>query len=231
MKTIGLLGGISWESTAEYYRILNEEVQHRMGSHHSARIAMVSLDFHDVDVCVSKGRMDELSKLICSNAQRIEAAGADCLLICANTMHLLADDIQKAINIPVIHIATVTRAAVEARGFQCVGLLGTKQTMELAFYKDILKEKGITVIIPDATDRDFIQSVIFNDLFAGKLEDTSRTRFLEIINGLCAQGAQGVILGCTEIPLLVKQEHTPVPLFDTTAIHALAGLEFALKEG
>jgi aspartate racemase len=230
MKTIGLLGGTSWESTQEYYRIINEEVQKRLGHKHSARIAMYSIDFNDVDRCISHGRMDELTDLICKTAQKIQAGGADCLLICANTMHMLAEDVKKAIDIPLIHIAEVTRDAVAAQAFRCVGLLGTKPTMEMSFYKDIFMEKGIKVLTPEAEDRDYIQQNIFSELFRGELKESSRLRYLEIMKGLADQGAQGIILGCTEIPLLIKQQHTTIPLFDTTYIHASAGVNFSLNE-
>jgi aspartate racemase len=230
MKTIGLIGGTSWESTLEYYRILNQETQKRMGNNHSARILLYSVDFNDVERCITAGNMDELSKLLCDAAQKIEQGGADCLLICANTMHMLAPAIQSQIKIPLVHIATATLQKVKENNFTKIGLLGTKPTMEMDFYKNIFKEKGVDVVIPNTEDRQFIHDTIFKELFSGELNETTRKRFLIIMENLVSQGAQGIILGCTEIPLLIKQEHTSIPLFDTTYIHACAGVDFALSE-
>jgi aspartate racemase len=229
MKTIGLLGGTTWESTLEYYRIMNQEVMKRTGGKHTARIAMYSLDFHDVESRVTAGKMEELAKLTIEAAVVIEKAGADCLLVGANTMHMLADAIKARIRIPLIHIAEVTLKEVQKKKFTKVGLLATKPTMEMDFYKKIFREEGVEVIIPEANEREFIHETIFKELFAGILNDNSRKQMISIMENLVAQGAQGVILGCTEIPLLLKQEHTFIPLFDTTYIHACAGVDFALS--
>jgi aspartate racemase len=228
MKTIGLIGGLSWESTQDYYRHLNEETKKRLGQNHSARIIMYSVDFQDVEECVSNGKMPELTQMMKNIAMTIEKAGAECLMIGANTMHMLAPAITAAIQIPLIHIAEATAKKVLEQGFHKVGLLGTKPTMEMNFYKEILKQHGIETLIPDASQRDFIQKTIFTELFSGVLNDASRKEMLNIIDQLVAHGAEGVILGCTEIPLLVKQEHTKVALFDTTYIHACAGVDFAI---
>ncbi len=230
MKTIGLVGGMSWESTQEYYRIANERVKARLGGFHSARIVMYSVDFDEVESRQHAGRWDELTGLMIDAAQRVEAAGADCLLICTNTMHLMANDVQRAIGIPLLHIVDVTAKAVRARGVGRVGLLGTRFTMEKDFYKGRLMEKhGLEVLVPEEKDREVIHSILYNELCLGAVKDSSKQAFRRIIAGLEARGAQGVILGCTEIPLIVKQEDHPLPLFDTTTLHAEAAVDFALS--
>jgi aspartate racemase len=230
MKTIGLLGGTTWESTLEYYRIINQETMKRTGNKHTGRIAMYSVDFNDVETLIGSGKMNELAKMMSNAALAIEGAGAECLLICANTMHMLAESIQSKIKIPLIHIAEVTLKAVQKSGFAKVGLLGTKPTMEMDFYKNIFRNKGVEVLIPDDNDRNYIHKTIFDELFLGILKEESRKQMIGIMENLAAQGAQGIILGCTEIPLLMKQENTTIPLFDTTYIHACAGVDFALAE-
>jgi len=230
MKTIGLIGGLTWESTIEYYRIFNEEVLKRAGNRHTARIVMYSVDFQDVETLVSQWKMDELAQLMGDAAAAVERGGADCLLVSANTMHMLADEIQARVKIPLIHIAKATLKKVQEKGFSKVGLLGTKPTMEMDFYKKIFNEAGVEIIIPGNEERQFIQDTIFNEFFSGIMNNSSRKKMIGIMERLVLQGAQGVILGCTEIPLLVKQEHTAIPLFDTTYIHASAGVDFALAE-
>jgi aspartate racemase len=230
MKTIGLLGGTTWESTLDYYRIINQEMMKRTGNRHTAKIVMYSVDFHDVQVLISAGKFDELAVLLGNAASAIEKGGADCLLVCANTMHMLADKIKAAVNLPLIHIVEATLKEVQKKNFTRVGLLGTKPTMEMDFYKNIFNEKGVEIILPDAEERNFIHETIFNELFLGILNDASRKKMIAIMEKLMGSGAQGVILGCTEIPLLIKQENTSVPLFDTTFIHSSAAVDFALEK-
>jgi aspartate racemase len=229
MKTIGLVGGMSWESTQEYYRIANQRVKERLGGFHSAKIVLYSVDFDEVEGRQHQGRWDELTSLMIDAARRVERAGAECLLICTNTMHLMADDVQGAIGIPLLHIVDVTAKAVRDRGFGTVGLLGTRFTMEKDFYKGRLKDKnGLEVLVPEERDRETIHAILYDELCLGTIKDASRRAFQRIIAGLEARGAQGVILGCTEIPLIVKQEDYSIPLFDTTALHAEAAVDFAL---
>jgi aspartate racemase len=229
MKTIGLLGGTTWESTLDYYRIINREVMRRTDGVHTARIVLYSLDFHDVDARASSGKFDEIAQLAGDAAVAVEHGGADCLLVCANTMHMFADRIQARVSIPLIHIIRATLAEVQNKNFSKVGLLGTKPTMEMDFYRNILDEGGVEVLIPEAGERDFISNAIFRELGKGLLIEGTKKEMIAIMEGLVKRGAQGVILGCTEIPLLVKQGHTPIPLFDTTYIHAIAGVDFALS--
>ncbi len=229
MKTIGLVGGMSWESTQEYYRIANERVKARLGGFHSAKIVMYSVDFEEVERRQHEGRWEELTALMIDAAQRVERAGAECLLICTNTMHLMADDVERSIGIPLIHIVDVTGRAVRARGFGKVGLLGTRFTMEKDFYRGRLRERhGLEVLVPDEKDREVIHSILYNELCLGTVSDASKQAFRRIIAGLEARGAHGIILGCTEIPLIVKQEDYALPLFDTTTLHAEAAVDFAL---
>lgn len=231
MKTIGILGGTTWESTLDYYRIINQLVNKRLGKHHAARIAMFSVDMQDVENFASKNDWTGLAEFIIHNVKKVEAAGADCLLIGANTMHMFADEVQKAVSIPLIHIIDETAIKIKEKGFTKVGLLGTKPTMELAFYKDRMKEKyGIEVIVPDEEERNTVHGIIFTDLFAGILNPVSRKKILGIMDSLAVKGAAGIILGCTEIPLLIKQSDTVIPLFDTTEIHGAAAVDFALKD-
>lgn len=228
MKTIGLFGGTTWESTLEYYRIINQETMKRTGNKHTGRIVMYSVDFYEIESRVNAGKMDEVGPLVGNAAVVIEKAGADCLLVCANTMHMFTKEIQSRIKIPLIHIAEVTLAEVQKNAYTKVGLLATKPTMEMDFYKTIFREKGVDVIIPEAKEREFISDTIFKELFRGVLNDHSRKQMIGIMESLVSKGAQGIILGCTEIPLLVKQEHTNIPLFDTTYIHSCAAVDFAL---
>ncbi|SDM02896.1 aspartate racemase [Modicisalibacter muralis] len=228
MKTIGVLGGMSWESTQDYYRQLNEGVNARLGGFHSAPICLLSVDFAEIETLQRAGDWDEAGRVLAKAARQVQAAGADFLLIATNTMHRVAAEIEVAIEIPLLHIADATGARLVADGVSRVGLLGTRFTMEQAFYRDRLRDRfGIEVVTPDAPDREVVHDIIFNELVHGAIEDASRERFLGIIDGLRVQGAEGVILGCTEIAMLVQQAHTRVSLYDTTELHVQAALDFA----
>jgi len=229
MKVIGLLGGMSWESTAEYYRLINEAVRERLGGLHSARIAMYSVDFADVEVLQREGRWSQAAAALIEAARRLEHAGADILLICTNTMHKVAPEVEAAVSMPLIHIADAAAAAVKAAGFGKAALLGTRFTMEEDFYQKRLAETHrIDVLIPGQADRRLVDRVIYEELCRGEIRDESRLEFARIIDELAVRGAECAILGCTEIPLLVRQCDSPLPLFDTTAIHAAAAVEAAL---
>lgn len=229
MKVIGLIGGLSWESSAEYYRIINELVRDQLGGSHSAKILMYSVDFHEIEQMQQEDRWDDAAQAMIDAAQRLERGGADFLLICANTMHKSAPTVQKAVKIPLIHIASATADRIRDAGLQKIGLLGTKYTMEHDFYKGILTEQyGLDVIVPDTQDRQIIHSVIYDELCLGRIVDSSCREYARIMAGLAQRGAQAIILGCTEIMLLVKPEDSPVPLFDTTRIHAEKAVELAM---
>ena len=229
MKTIGLIGGMSWESTVPYYRIINETVRAKLGGLHSARCVLWSFDFEEIEGLQHRGDWDELTRQMIHAARAIERAGADFLVICTNTMHKMADDVQAAVDIPLLHIADATADTIRAAGLSKIGLLATRFTMEEDFYKGRLREKhGLDVLIPDEADREVVHEVIYNELCAGHVNEQSRQKYRAIIQRLTEAGAQGVILGCTEIGLLVRPEDSPVPLFDTTPIHARAAVEFAL---
>lgn len=231
MKTIGLLGGMSWESTAEYYRIINQTVRDRLGPLHSAKIAMVSVEFSEIERLQHAGKWDEQAAILTDASRAVERAGADFLLICTNTMHKLAGDIQAAIGIPILHIADPTAAAIHARGLSKVALLATRFTMEEDFYRGRLSEThGLDVMVPDAEDRETVHRVIYEELCAGRIEAESKARYLDIIERLTGRGAEGVILGCTEIGLLVKPGDLAVPVFDTACLHAVAAVDRALSE-
>ena len=229
MKTIGLLGGMSWESTMLYYRWINEGVKRKLGGLHSARIAMVSLDFQEIEALQREHRWEEAGAVLAEAAQQVEAAGADFLLLCTNTMHKVAPQIESTLRIPLLHIADATAERIKARGIKTVGLLGTRFTMEEDFYAGRLAEKhGLRVLVPPREDREIVHRVIYEELVLGIVKESSRAEYLRIINDLHERGAEGVIEGCTEIVMLVQQEHTPIPLFDTTAIHAQKAVEAAL---
>lgn len=230
MNTIGLLGGMSWESTLSYYKAINEGVKKRLGGLHSAQIALYSVDFDPIEKLQHEGNWDGTAEILTEAAQRIEAAGADFLLICTNTMHKVAPQIESGINIPLIHIADATAETLVSRGIQKVGLLGTAFTMEQDFYKGRLTDKyGLDVIVPDANDRSFIHRVIYEELCLGTVTAEAKDGYLLVTDRLAAEGAEAVILGCTEIGLLVKQEDTEVDLFDTTEIHAQAAVNACLR--
>ena len=231
MKTIGLIGGMSWESSSEYYKIINETVKERLGGLNSAKCIMYSVDFEEIASLQHQGEWEELTRLMIRFAQQLERAGADFIVICTNTMHKMAREVQDNINIPLLHIADATAERIKQQGLRKPGLLGTKFTMEEDFYKKRLKEKyNLDVMIPSNTDRAVIDSVIYNELCLGILKQSSKEKFKEIIGRLVSNGADGLILGCTEIPLLISQEDVEVPLFDTTTIHSKAAVEFALNE-
>jgi len=229
MKTIGLVGGMSWESTLEYYRIINETVKEKLNKLHSAKIIMYSVDFEEIELLQHKGKWDELTSLMIEIAQRLEKAGADFIVICTNTMHKVAEDVEKSVEIPLLHIVDVTAEKIKAKGINKVGLLGTRFTMEDNFYRDRLRKHGIEAIIPSEKEREIVHSVIYNELCLGVIKESSREKFKEIIKNLAKRGAEGVILGCTEIPLLIKQGDVDLPLFDTAEIHAKASVDFALS--
>ena len=231
MKTIGIIGGMSWLSTAEYYRIINEETRNKLGGLHSAKILMYSEDFAEIEQLQTEGNWPELTRRMITDAQRLENGGADSIVIATNTMHKTADDVQANIHIPVINIIDVTGQKVKENGYTKVILLGTKYTMEQDFYKGRLENKyNLTVIVPNQTERDYIHSVIFDELCQGQIKNESREEFKRIINRLAdEEGAQGVILGCTEIPLLITQKDVNITVFDTTVIHAKAAAAFALN--
>lgn len=231
MKTIGLIGGMSWESSLEYYRILNETVKDRLGGLHSAKCILYSVEFAEIEALQHAGRWDEAARIMVEAGQSLERAGADLLVLCTNTMHKLAGEIEAGVNIPLLHIADAAAEAVKAAGISRVGLLGTKFTMEQDFYKGRLAEKhGLQVLIPDEQDRELIHQVIYGELCLGIIEPESRRAFAQIIAKLAAAGAQGVILGCTEIESLVRQEDSSLPIFPTTRIHAEAAVEWAVNK-
>jgi aspartate racemase len=231
MKTIGLIGGMSWESSIEYYRIINEAVKERLGGLHSAKSVMVSVDFAEIEIMQHEGRWDEATQALVNAAQQVEHAGADMVLICTNTMHRMADEIQDNISIPLLHIADATAEEIHSSGLQKVGLLGTRYTMEMDFYRGRLsKQHGLEVLIPSQLQREIVHRVIYDELVQGKILPQSKKDYIKIIEDLKNRGAQGVILGCTEIGLLVQEQDSSLPLFDTTYIHAVAAVEYALAD-
>jgi len=229
LKTIGLIGGMSWESTVPYYRLINEAIKERLGGLHSAKVILYSVDFHEIERLQHSGDWDAAGALLADAARSLAAAGADFLVLCTNTMHKVAPAIESSVRIPLFHIADATAEEIKRAGFSTVGLLGTRFTMEQAFYKDRLRERhGLGVLVPQQDDRDIIHGVIYDELCLGTIKPESRNEYRRIIAGLVADGAQAIILGCTEISLLVMQQDSAVPLFDTTGIHARKAAEFAL---
>lgn len=229
MKTIGLIGGMSWESSALYYAAINRGVRDRLGGSASARIVLDSCNFAEVEHLQHEDQWDRLGEMLADTAQRLQGAGADLLLLCTNTMHLLAPAIEAASDIPLLHIADPLGEAIRDAELSTVGLLGTAFTMEQPFLKDRLLERhGVDCLIPDAHDREEVHGIIYRELIAGKISPTSRQTYLAIVDRMASSGAQGVILGCTEIGMLLQQEHCPLPLFDTAALHAAAAVEAAL---
>ncbi len=220
MKTIGLIGGMSWESTVTYYQLINETIKQELGGLHSAKILLYSVDFAEVEACQAAGEWDKAADILTAAAQALERGGADLIVICTNTMHKVAPQVQAGVKLPLLHIAEATAQALRAQGITKVGLLGTKYTMTQAFYRDKLIEAGLDVLTPDEADMDIVHRVIYDELCLGIIREDSRAEYLRIIDALAARGAQGVILGCTEIGLLVSQNDTALPVFDTTAIHA-----------
>lgn len=230
MKTIGLLGGMSWESTQTYYRLLNESVKTRLGGLHSAKIVLYSVDFADIEALQHKGDWGATARILSDAALSLEKAGADFLVIGTNTMHKVAPEIEQVLRIPLLHIADATAKVLARDGISRVGLLGTRFTMEQAFYRERLENAGIDVVIPDEPQRHLIHRVIYEELCLGRIVDDSRRAYLEVVDSLAERGAEAVILGCTEIGLLIRQADTPVPLYDTTGIHAAQAVELALAE-
>lgn len=229
MKTIGLIGGMSWESTVTYYRVINEVIKKELGGLHSAKCILYSVDFEEIEACQAKGEWEKSGQILLEAARSLEKARADFIIICTNTMHKVVPQIKAGIKIPILHIAEATAMQLKACKIDKVALLGTKYTMEQAFYKQKLIDAGIDVIVPDQEGRSVINRVIYEELCLGKIIAHSKEQFLTIIDQLAAEGAQGVILGCTEIGLLVNQEDTKVPLFDTTLIHATAAAKKAVE--
>ncbi|TAL85362.1 MAG: aspartate/glutamate racemase family protein [Rhodanobacter sp.] len=228
MKTIGLIGGMSWESTLLYYRLINQAVKHRLGGLHSARLLLHSVDFADIEPLQRAGDWDAAGAQLSMAAQGLERAGADVLLICANTMHKVAPAIEAAVTIPLLHVVDATAHVVRQAGFGKVGLLGTRFTMEQGFYVERLQQQGLDVLLPDADDRAMIHRVIYEELCQGRLLDSSRDDYRRVMAALVDRGAQAIVLGCTEIPLLVEDRDAAVPLFDTTRVHAEAAVAWAL---
>jgi aspartate racemase len=231
LKTIGLIGGMSWESTIPYYRQINQTIKERLGGLHSAKIILFSVDFHDIERLQHAGNWEAAGELLADAARSLESAGADFLVLCTNTMHKVAPAIEAAVGIPLFHIADPTALAIKDAGYSKVGLLGTRFTMEQDFYRDRLRERhGLQVLVPKQEDREIVHRIIYDELCLGKIVADSRVEYRRIIAGLVTQGAQAVILGCTEISLLIGQQDAAVPLFDTTGIHARMAAGWALSE-
>jgi aspartate racemase len=231
MKTIGMLGGMSWESTSSYYKAINEGVRAKLGGLHSAKICLYSVNFEEIEKLQHQGKWDETADILAKAAQSVEAGGADFLMICTNTMHKVAAQIERSVSIPLLHIADATAEKLVSDGIQKVGLLGTQFTMEQDFYKGRLSEKfGLDVVVPNAEQQTLVHDVIYNELCLGLVQDSSRLSYLAIIDELHQRGAEAVILGCTEIALLVQQAHTSVQLYDTTEIHAASAVELAVAQ-
>lgn len=231
MKTIGLIGGMSWESSIEYYRIINETAKEKLGGLHSAKSLMVTVDFAEIEKLQHEDRWGEAGQILVQCAQDLEHGGADFIILCTNTMHKLADQIIASVNIPFLHIADATAEKIVAAGMKRIGLLGTRFTMEHDFYKGrLIQNYGLDVLVPNEKDREIIHRVIYDELVQGKIVDSSREEYKRIMQALVAQGAEGIILGCTEIELLVNQRDSSVQLFPTTSIHAISAVEYALKD-
>lgn len=229
LKTIGLIGGTTWISTIDYYRIINEIVNERLGGFHSAKLLISSLDFDEVKTLADAGEWNAIGNLLSTFAKKLEEAGADCMMLCANTAHIVADTVQQNISVPLIHIAEATASEIEKFNINKVALLGTKFTMEHPFFKDILAKKNIETLIPGEEERTFIHSTIFSELGKNIFKEETRNAYLKIIESLQQKGSEGVIFGCTEIPMLIKAAHCSIPVFDTTIIHAKAAVDFALN--
>ena len=229
LKTIGLIGGMSWESTVTYYKIINETVKEKLGGLHSAKCILYSVDFQEIEECQANGNWKKSGEILGEAANNLEKAGADFIVICTNTMHKVVNQIKEKISIPILHIAEMTAEKILEKGLKNIALLGTKYTMEQDFYKSKLIEKGINVIIPDKNDVEIINKVIYNELCLGIINSNSKKKFLEIVDKLRNKGAEGIILGCTEIGLLIKNEDTDVPLFDTAIIHAEQAAIYSIK--
>ncbi|MGM0213925.1 aspartate/glutamate racemase family protein [Enterococcus sp. AZ109] len=230
MKTIGLLGGMSWESTVTYYTLINQGINQKLGGLHSAKILLASVEFQEIETCQAQGDWEKSGEILTEYAKGLEVAGADFLLICTNTMHKVAPQIQAQLSIPILHIADATIERLQQEGITKVGLLGTKYTMTQEFYKERIIKQGITVLIPDKEDVEVVNSIIFDELCLGEIKEASKEQYIAVIEKLQAAGAQGIILGCTEIGLLIQQSDVKLPLFDTTEIHSAVAVEKALDE-
>ena len=230
LKTIGLIGGMSWESTVTYYKIINETVKEKLGGLHSAKCILYSVDFQEIEECQANGNWEKSGEILGEAAYNLEKAGADFIVICTNTMHKVVNQIKEKISIPILHIAEMTAEKILEKGLKNIALLGTKYTMEQDFYKSKLIEKGINVIIPDKNDIEIINEVIYDELCLGTINSNSKKKFLEIVDKLRSKGAEGIILGCTEIGLLIKNADTDVPLFDTAIIHAEQAAIYSIKD-
>lgn len=228
MKTIGLLGGMSWESTVTYYQVVNRIVKRELGGLHSAKVLLYSVDFAEIEACQATGNWAQSADILTKAAQNLEKAGADFIIICTNTMHKVAPEIQSRLNIPIVHIAEATAEALQKEHITKVALLGTKYTMAQDFYKEKLLRAGIQVLIPDPQEVETVNNIIYDELCLGVVSQTSKEKYLRVIDDLAGQGAQGVILGCTEIGLLIQQGDTPLPVFDTTQIHAAKAAMLAI---
>jgi len=229
LKTIGLIGGMSWESTVTYYKIINEVIKEKLGGLHSAKCVLYSVDFQEIEECQANGNWEKSGEILGEAAYNLEKAGADFIVICTNTMHKVVNQIKEKISIPILHIAEMTAEKILEKGLKNIALLGTKYTMEQDFYKSKLIEKGINVIIPDKNDIEIINEVIYDELCLGTINSDSKKKFLEIVDKLRNKGAEGIILGCTEIGLLIKNADTDVPLFDTAIIHAEQAAIYSIK--
>ena len=229
LKTIGLIGGMSWESTVTYYKIINETIKEKLGGLHSAKCILYSVDFQEIEECQANGNWEKSGEILGEAAYNLEKAGADFIVICTNTMHKVINQIKEKISVPILHIAEMTAEKILEKGLKNIALLGTKYTMEQDFYKSKLIEKGINVIIPDKNDIEIINEVIYDELCLGTINFNSKKKFLEIVDKLRSKGAEGIILGCTEIGLLIKNEDTDVPLFDTAIIHAEQAAMYSIK--
>ena len=230
LKIIGLIGGMSWESTVTYYKIINETMKEKLGGLHSAKCILYSVDFQEIEECQANGNWEKSGEILGEAAYNLEKAGADFIVICTNTMHKVVNQIKEKISIPILHIAEMTAEKILEKGLKNIALLGTKYTMEQDFYKSKLIEKGINVIIPDKNDIEIINEVIYDELCLGTINSDSKKKFLEIVDKLRSKGAEGIILGCTEIGLLIKNEDTDVPLFDTAIIHAEQAAIYSIKD-
>jgi aspartate racemase len=231
MKIIGLIGGMSWESSLEYYRIINEMMCKKLGGFHSAKSMMYSVNFADIELLQHQSKWDEATKVMIDAARKVESGGADFIVICTNTMHKMVEEIQRHINIPILHIADATANEIKSTGLSKIGLLGTKFTMEESFYTDRLIERhGLQVLIPTKQGREFVHRVLYDEFISGDIPLSSKLHFIKIMDQLVEQGAEGIILGCTEIGLFINQQDVNVPLFDTTRIHATVAVEYALGE-
>ncbi|MEZ4989611.1 MAG: aspartate/glutamate racemase family protein [Saprospiraceae bacterium] len=228
MKTIGLIGGMSWESSAVYYELINQRVKAQLGGFHSCKCMLLSVDFAEFETFLRQENWSAINDRLCDAAQKLEAAGADLLILCTNTMHICSEGIRQAVSIPFLHIAEATAEAIKAQGLDKVGLLGTRFTMEKDFYKETLRAQGIDVIVPRKAARDQVDEIVFRELVMGEIKEDSRRAYQRIIKELEEEGAQGVVLGCTEIPLLISGEDVDIPVFDTTTIHAELAVDWAL---